>query len=82
MCWESGGANVCTMAALCEGACVYDSTHLQSAPDYNFNLAQSHWGICQVAEREEKEEELPALYLDKLSLWTPQQERGKLKNDF
>ena len=58
------------------------NSHLQSVPDYSFNLAQSHWGIHRVGEREEKKEGLPALYLGKLSLWTLQQERGKSKNGF
>ena len=33
-------------------------------------------------EEEEEEEEIPALYLGKLSLWTLQQEIGRLKNGF
>ena len=64
--------------------CIHDSQlPLQSAPSYSFNLAQNHWRIHQVGEREEEEEEgLPALYLGKQSLWTLQQEIERLKNDF
>ena len=68
--------------------CMYNfQLPLQSTSCYRFNLAQSHQRIHQVGEREEKEEEkeeegLPALYLGKQSLWTLQQEIGRLKNGF